>query len=289
MCSDQQISQMAGSGFNRRQFALLTGSAALVACTASDGDVVAGSNSLSESDVTITAPDGEVDAFFVHPSDGAHPAVILWPDIASLRDAKRMMARRLAEAGFAVLVVNPYYRDVAGEQFASMPDFREQGGFAVVTPWREKLSSDAIMRDTVALVDWLDAQAAVDTSRAMGTQGYCMGGPFTVYSAAARPDRIGVAASFHGGGLVREDEASPHRLIEGTPDTSYLIAIATDDDAASPDDKTSFRAAADEHGRDAEIEVYAGNHGWTVPDNPSYDHDEAERAWTRLLELYAAL
>ena len=287
MCTPDRMSHLPMPTFDRRQFALLTGSAALMACTGTGADpATREAAGLTENTVVIDTPDGNADAFFVHPASGNHPAVILWPDIAGLRDAKRMMARRLAEAGYAVLVVNPYYRDVVGEQFATFADFRSNDGFAAVRPWRNKLSSDAIMRDARALVDWLDGQVAVDTARRIGTQGYCMGGPFTVYSAAARPDRIGGAASFHGGGLVREDEASPHRLLSDTPDTRYLFAIAQDDDAEAPDHDDILRRSAADAGVSAEVEVYAGDHGWTVPDSPAYDEAAAERAWERLLALY---
>ena len=287
MCTETGFDSKALPVFDRRQFALMTGSAALAACTGID-TASPDASGLVENPVVIDTADGDADGFFVHPAGGKHPGVILWPDIGGLREAKRMMARRLAEAGYAVLVVNPYYRDVAGEQFATMSQFRASGGFQTVRDWRAKLSSRAIMRDAGALVEWLDGQESVDTTRGIGTQGYCMGGPFTVYSAAARPDRILAAASFHGGGLVRDDADSPHRLFARTENTDYLIAIAKDDDAEDPDHDDILLASARELGVDAEVEVYAGNHGWCVPDNPSYDEAEAERAWARLLATYSS-
>ena len=288
MCN-QDRTRLPAATFNRRQFAVMTGSAALAACTAPGiGRTATAASGLVENMVFIDTPDGDADAFFVHPADGKHPAVILWPDIAGLREVKRMMARRLAEAGYAVLVVNPYYRDVVGEQFADFAAFLAADGFAAVRPWRERLDAPAIGRDAAALVTWLDGQTSVDVSRPVGTQGYCMGGPFTVWSAAARPDRIGAAASFHGGGLVRDGADSPHRLMSRTPDTRYLVAIAQDDDAESPGHDDTLRAAASAAGVGAEIEVYAADHGWTVPDSPAYDRAEAERAWARLLATYEA-
>ena len=277
-------------GVSRRSFGLLGGAAALTACTstmAGSEAGAAGPDGLVESMVRITTQDGTMDGFFVHPATGKHPGVILWPDIASLRDAKRVMARRLAAEGFAVLVANPYYRDVPADQFADMASFRADGGFQKVGPWRDKLSSSAIGRDTDALVRWLDGQKPVDTEKGIGTQGYCMGGPFTAYSAAARPDRVGAAASFHGGGLVREDAGSPHKNLQ--KGTAYLIAIAKNDDAKAPEEKTVLRQAAENAGVTAEIEVYNADHGWCVLDNPTYDKAEAERTWSRLLALYAKL
>ena len=287
MCTQDRFAKLATATFNRRQFAVMSGSAALMACTATgSGPMSTAATGLVENSVLIDTADGTANAFFVHPASGKHPGVIFWPDVAGLREAKRMMARRLAEAGYAVLVVNPYYRDVRGEQFADFATFRSQEGFAKVKPWRDKLSSTTIMRDADALVRWLDGQEAVDTARPIGTQGYCMGGPFTVFSAAARPDRIGGAASFHGGGLVRDGEASPHRLLTRTPETRYLLAIAQNDDAENPDHDDILRRSAREADVAAEVEVYAADHGWTVPDSPAYDQAEAERAWSRLQALY---
>lgn len=287
MCTQDRFAKLATATFNRRQFAVMSGSAALMACTATgSGPMSAAATGLVENSVLIDTADGTADAFFVHPASGKHPGVIFWPDVAGLREAKRMMARRLAEAGYAVLVVNPYYRDVRGEQFADFATFRSQEGFAKVKPWRDKLSSTTIMRDADALVRWLDGQEAVDTARPIGTQGYCMGGPFAVFSAAARPDRIGGAASFHGGGLVRDGVSSPHRLLTRTPETRYLLAIAQNDDAENPDHDDILRRSAREADVAAEVEVYAADHGWTVPDSPAYDQAEAERAWSRLQALY---
>lgn len=292
MCKDGEFDGRDLPRFNRRQFAVLSGSAALAACTGMDGstgDAASGTGGLAESAVTIATPDGQADAFFVHPASGRHPAVLLWPDIAGLRDAFRMMARRLAERGYAVLVVNPYYRDVAGEQFEDFAAFRAGGGFGKVGPWRGKLTAEPIMRDARAIVGWLDRQASVDTARGIGTQGYCMGGPFTVWTAAAVPSRVAAAASFHGGGLVVEDNAmSPHALLDSTPDTGYIFAISQDDDAEGPEVKTVLRQTAQAVDVGAEVEVYPADHGWTVPDSPAYDRTQAERAWANLLALYTA-
>ena len=122
------------------------------------------------------------------------------------------------------------------------------------------------------------------SARGIGTQGYCMGGPFTVWSTAA-VERMRAAGSFHGGGLVRDDADSPHRMLRG--DAHYLIAIAQNDDAKEPEAKTALREAADAAGAAAEIEVYPADHGWCVPDSPAYDQPAAERAWGRLLATYA--
>ena len=289
MCDEKDLARWAREGLNRRQFGALTGAAALSACAPMASGGGGGDTTppdLTERQVSFQTKAGTMDGFFVAPASGASPAVLFWPDIAGLRETKRNMARRLAGEGYAVLVVNPYYRDVAGEQFTDFADFAGNGGFQKVKPWREKLTAEAIMSDATAAVGWLDAQEEVDTARGIGTQGYCMGGPFTFWSAAAVPSRIKGVASFHGGGLVREgDPMSPSNTFDETQ-ARYLIAIAKNDDAEAPEDKTILREAAAQAGRPAKIEVFDGDHGWTVPDSPAYDKPAAEKAYSDLLVLY---
>ena len=175
MCDEARLKEWAAGVVSRRQFGALAGTAAIVACapgdavTAQDGSARS-SLDLMESAVTFVTDDGTMDAFFVHPAAGAHPGVIFWPDIASIRESKRKMARRLAGEGYSVLVLNPYYRDVAGEQFEDFAAFRAGGGFGKVGPWRAKLTAEPIMRDARAIVGWLDRQASVDTARGVGTR-----------------------------------------------------------------------------------------------------------------------
>jgi len=288
MCDESKLEEWAKSTISRRQFGALSGAAALAACASGTSESKASTTTagLREQAVSFATPDGTMDGFFVMPEKGDHPAVILWPDIASIREAKRNIARTLAASGYAVLVVNPYYRDVAGEQFADFAAFISQGGFQKVGPWRGKLNAETIMRDAGAVAAWLDAQNGVDTARGIGTQGYCMGGPFTVWSAAAVPARIKAAASFHGGGLVRPDNPmSPHNVL-GKVDASLLIAVAQDDDAKAPADKTTFADAAKAAAVEAKVEVYAGDHGWMVPDSPAYNAAAATKGEADLLALY---
>ena len=288
MCEEHKLAEWAKQTISRRQFGALTGAAALTACasgeSASQAQPLPG---LKERGVNFATPDGTLDGFFVQPDTGNHPAVILWPDIASIREAKRNIARKLAQAGYAVLVVNPYYRDVTGEQFADFAAFISDGGFQKVGPWRGKLNAETIMRDATAIVDWLDRQEGVDQAKGIGTQGYCMGGPFTVWSAAAVPARIKAAASFHGGGLVRPDNPmSPHKVLDKV-DASLLIAVAQDDDAEAPADKTTFAEAAEAAKVGAVVTVYPGDHGWMVADSPAYDATAAARGEADLKALYA--
>lgn len=289
MCDETKLKAWAAN-MNRRDFGVLAGAGAIAACAPMEGAGMTGDSAgsaLVERSVTFATEDGTMDGFFVHPASGKHPAVLHWPDIAGIRESHRNMARRLAGEGYAVLMLNPYYRDVAGEQFADFAQFISESGFQKVRPWRSKLSSFAVKRDAKAAVAWLDAQDAVDTAKGVGAQGFCMGGPFTVYSAHAVPDRVKAAASFHGGGLVREDDESPHKLLAETQ-AGYLFAIAQDDDAEAPGDKTALAEASAAAGRPAMVDVFAGDHGWTVPDSPAYAAPAAERAYADLLKLLSA-
>lgn len=290
MCDDLTVHEeeaaLAAEGLNRREFAAIGAAGMLAACSGTVSE--AKGKALSEATESIPTADGSADAFFVHPAKGKHPAVILWPDIAGLRDAYKQMARRLAGAGFAVLVVNHYYRSSPAPILNSIAEWRTPDGQAKLKPMIAALSAEGTVRDAKALVAWLDKQNAVNTKRGIGTQGYCMGGPFAVRTAFAAPDRVKAAASFHGGGLVTEAPDSPHRLLAASK-ASYLIAVARNDDAKAPGDKDAFRDAAKAAGRAAEIEVYAADHGWCTLDSPVYDKAEATRAWARLLALYKGL
>ncbi|QAY75993.1 dienelactone hydrolase family protein [Sphingosinicella sp. BN140058] len=291
MCERDQIEEWNDGrpsdwSVNRRQFGI-AGLGVLAACAS--GSVADAAGGLAEDRVRVTTPDGTMDAFFVRPAKGRHPAILTWPDIAGLREAFEVMARRLSGQGYAVLVVNPYYRSVPAPQFPDFAQFRAQGGFEKVGPWRAALTADAVQRDAKAAIAWLDARSEVDTKRGVGTHGYCMGGPFTVWTAAAVPGRVRAAASLHGGGLVKADDPqSPHALLAKTQ-AGYLFAIGQDDDAKAPDVKTALRDAAAAAGRSAEVEVYAANHGWTVLDSPSYEAKAAERAWERMSALFKTL
>jgi len=274
---------------NRRQFVALGAAGAVAACAPMAGGSSGDAGALTEEMVSFATPDGTMDAFFVRPASGRHAAVLTWPDIAGVREAFREMARRLARQGHAVLVVNPYYRAVPSDHFKDFAGFAAGGGFQKVGPWRKQLTPEAVMRDATAAIGWLDRQPSVDVRRGVGTHGYCMGGPFTVFSAAAVPARVRAAVSLHGGGLVRGEEAtSPHKLLPRTR-ASYHIAVAQDDDAKAPNDKTVFKAAADAAGRTASVEVYPADHGWTVIDSPAYDQVQAERAWATMSGLFRAL
>jgi carboxymethylenebutenolidase len=243
---------------------------------------VANAAAVTESDVSVTTPDGSADCYFVHPASGTAPGVLMWPDIFGLRPAFRQMGKRLAESGYAVLVVNPFYRAKKAPTAAA--------GAATPTadlrPLASGLNETTHMTDAKAFIGWLDQQSAVAKDRKMGTQGYCMGGPIAFRTAAAVPDRVGAVGSFHGGGLVTTQPNSPHLQAAATK-AQFLIAIAANDDERSPKDKDVMRDAFAKANLPAEIEVYAGSaHGWCPPDSGVYNEPLAEKAWSRLLALY---
>ncbi len=237
---------------------------------------------VTEYDVTVTTPDGSADCYFVHPANGAAAGVLVWPDIFGLRPAFRQMGKRLAESGYSVLVVNPFYRvkkAPTAPNGAATP-------IADVRPLAQGLNETTHMADAKAFIAWLDKQPPVDKNKKVGTQGYCMGGPIAFGTAAAVPDRVGAVASFHGGGLVSDAPSSPHLQAAKTK-AQFLIAIAENDDQRSPKDKDVMKEAFAKAGLQAEIEVYAGAaHGWCPPDSGVYNEPQAEKAWSRLLALY---
>ena len=247
---------------------------------------VANAVAVTESDVNIKTPDGTADAYFVHPSSGAAPGVVVWPDILGLRPAFRAMGKRLAESGYSVLVVNPFYRGKKAPVVAEGASFGDPAVCDAVTQLARALNPTTHVTDAKAFVGWLDQQAAVDKRKKIGTTGYCMGGPMVMRTAGAVPERVGAAATFHGGGLATDAENSPHLLIP-TMQASFLIAIAENDDASDPKAKDTLRDTFAANNLDAEIEVYEGTmHGWCPPDSQVYDEAQAEHAWTRLLALF---
>src|SRR5262245_47601550 len=279
MCDQDHFDEYEKRGLvSRRQFGALmgVGMAMMLPKVVNAVDV-------REQDVTIKTPDGNCDAYFVHPVTGAAPAVLIWPDIFGLRPAFRQMGKRLAEAGYSVLVVNPFYR-------VKKAPTAPQGGatpIADVRPLAAGLNETTHMADAKAFIAWLDKQPQVATNRKVGTQGYCMGGPIAFRTAAAMPDRVGAVASFHGGGLVTTAPNSPHLQASKTK-AQFLIDIAENDDQRSPNDKNVLRDTFAAANLAAEIEVYAGAaHGWCPPDSGVYNEPQAEKAWSRLLALYS--
>jgi carboxymethylenebutenolidase len=266
----------------RRDFGTLTAGVGLAMLLPRAADAQA----VTETNVEIKTPDGTADCYFVHPSSGAHAAVLIWPDILGLRPAFRQMGKRLAESGYSVLVVNPFYRQKRAPVVPEGASFADEATRNTVMPLAQALNATTHVTDAKAFVAWLDSQPSVDKNRKIGTTGYCMGGPITMRTAAAVPERIGAGASFHGGGLVTANPDSPHLLVP-TMKAQYLFAIAENDDQREPEAKNTLRETFAKAGLDAEIEVYTGAaHGWCPPDSAVYNEPQAERAWSRMLVLF---
>ncbi len=246
----------------------------------------AGAVDVTSSDIEVSTPDGVADCHFVHPASGSHPGVLIWPDAMGLRPAFKEMGKRLAESGYSVLVVNQYYREQKAPVAPEGSSFADEAVRNKIRPLMATLSAETHVTDATAFVGFLDGQDVVDSNRKMGTMGYCMGGPITMRTAAALPDRIGAAASFHGGGLVTDAPDSPHLLVPRMK-AHYLFAVAENDDERQPEAKDVLRDAFAMAGLPAEIEVYEGAmHGWCPPDSRVYNEAQAERAWSRLLALF---
>ena len=272
-----------GGALNRRDFSKLSAAALMTMMYPASA---LGQEAVEESDVTVDMPDGVSDCYYVRPSSGKHPAVLIWPDIKGLRPAFRAMGKRLAMQGYSVLVVNPFYRDAKAPVVGEGASFRDPDTRKFLVGMARKLTQDASMSDARAYISFLDAQDSVDTNRKVGTMGYCMGGPLIMRTAGAVPERVGAAASFHGGGLVTDREDSPHLLIPTSP-AHVLHAIAENDDERGPEAKHVLAAAYKAAGVPAEIEVYEGTlHGWCPPDSSVYNEVQAEKAWSRLSALF---
>jgi carboxymethylenebutenolidase len=261
----------------RKQFGIMLGAGVAMMLPQ-----VANAAPVTESDVTVTTPDGSADCYFVHPATGTAAGVLMWPDIFGLRPAFRQMGKRLAESGYAVLVVNPFYRT----KKAPTADAGAATPIPQLMPLAQGLNETTHMTDAKAFIAWLDKQPSVAKNRKVGTQGYCMGGPIAFRTSAAVPDRVGAVASFHGASLVTAAANSPHLQASKTK-AQFLIAIAANDDARSPTDKDVMKETFAKANLPAEIEVYAdAAHGWCPPDSKVYNEPQAEKAWGRLLALY---
>ena len=275
---DQDGQDFAARGLvTRRQFGVLLGAGMAMLLPK-----VVNAVAVTESDVSNKTPDGTADCYFVHPASGTAAAVLMWPDIFGLRPAFRQMGKRLAESGYSVLVVNPFYR------VKKAPTAADGAATPIqqLMPLAQGLNETTQTTDAKAFIAWLDQQPSVAKNRKIGTQGYCMGGPMAFRTAAAAPDRVGAVASFHGGGLVANAPNSPHLQASKTK-AQFLVEIAENDDQRSPDEKNVLKETFAKAKLPAEIEVYPGAaHGWCPPDSRVYNEPQAEKAWSRLLALY---
>lgn len=289
MCDDRTLREMEeyllkdATELTRRRFGALVVGAGVIAALPASADAL----EVTESMVEVTTADGVAEACLVKPAGGRSPGILMWPDAYGLRAALKQMARRLAESGYTVLVPNPYYRSTRLPALPEPIDMKSPEVRKLWGPLRAPLTADAVTRDALAFLKYLDALPSVDSARKLGTFGYCMGGAMALRAAAAIPGRVGAAASFHGAGLVTDKPDSPHLLVPAMR-AHCLIAIAESDDKAEPGAKDALRAAFAAASLPAEIEVYEGTlHGWCPPDTAVYNEAQAERAWSRLLALFS--
>lgn len=276
MCESDTFNAGECLRLTRRTFGALTGAAGI----AMFWQQAAYAQEVTGAHVEITTLDGTADAYFVHPAKGTAPGVVMWPDIFGLRPAFRAMADRLAAQGYAVLVPNPFYRDVKGTVVEEGEALSE--AIQRLMPYARAITPDRVVTDATAFAGWLDGQEAVNASKPMGVIGFCMSGSYTIRAAAALPDRVAAAASLHGAGVATDAPDSAHLLAPRTK-AKFLFAIAQNDDAQDPESKNRLKAA---FGDRAEVEIYPADHGWVPPDSPRYDEAQAEKAWSRLLALF---
>src|SRR6202795_2618254 len=284
---DSEKLHNAVADLSRRDFIALSVAAGLAAA----GSALGAAQPVVETDVTIKTPDGTCDAAFFHPPTGSHPGVLIWTDAFGLRPAMRDIGKRIAAEGYSVLVPNPFYSIAKAPVFdsASSFNFQDQADMAKLRPLMASVNALGVSEtDAAAYIAFLDAQSQVNKAKKIGTQGYCMGGPLVVKTAAALPDRVGAGASFHGGGLVTDKPDSPHLLAPKIKARMYF-GVASNDDQRQPDAKDKLKEAFAAAKVPAKIEVYAGVHGWCVPDmpkqqsgEPTYNKADAERAWAKL-------
>lgn len=281
----------ASSDFSRRDFIAMAAAAGVVAAT----DSASAAMPVTEADVNIKTPDGTCDAAFIHPTSGSHAGVIVWADAFGLRPAMRDIGKRIAAEGYSVLVPNPFYRVKPGPAVSDVTSFNFQTDMPKIQPLMASINAPGnCEKDAAAFIAWLDQQKQVNTSKKIGTQGYCMGGPLVLKTCATVPDRVGAGGSFHGGGMVTDKPDSPHLLAAKIKGRMYF-GIASNDDTRQPDAKDKLRESFAAAHVPAEIEVYSGAlHGWCVPDmplqngQPIYNKPDAERAWGKLVALYKA-
>ncbi|WP_296045837.1 dienelactone hydrolase family protein [uncultured Alteromonas sp.] len=283
--TEQDIQRVTAHGgtINRRQFNQLL---ALGTLSAVMPQFAVADESIMHQEVTVKTPDGMADCLFTAPKTGTHPAIVMWPDIKGRRAAFDVMGQRLAAQGYAVLVVNPFYRDTSGAALPKGVEFPSPEAWQTLSPMREKLTQQAVVSDAQAFFAFLDEQSSVDAKRQGALMGYCMSGAFTMFAAAAMPGRIGAIASFHGGGLATDKADSPHHTVAQS-DALALHAIAENDNERSPQMQPLLKEAYQAAGLTAHIEVYAETlHGWTPPDSRVYNEKQAERAWQQTLALF---
>ncbi|MGN6403737.1 dienelactone hydrolase family protein [Sinomonas sp.] len=238
--------------------------------------------------IEIPTRDGVADAYFTHPADSApHPGVLFYMDAFGVRPHLKAMADRLAEAGYAVLVPNVFYRS-GHTPVLDLPEFIDTSQrtelFDQIGPMMRELTPERAVDDAEAYLAWLAERPEV-ADGPVGVTGYCMGARLSLRTAGAYPDRVAAAAGFHGGGLATDAPDSPHLVAEHVTAELYF-GHADQDHSLPPEQIERLNAALTEAGVRFRAEVYEGaRHGYTQADTSSYNADAAERHWKELLAL----
>jgi carboxymethylenebutenolidase len=246
-------------------------------------------NAVTGTLVDIATADGTADAYLARPDEGRpHPGVLMYQDAFGVRPHLKAMADRLAAAGYAVLVPNVFYRH-GRVPVVELPEFIDMAArpdiVGRVVPLMQALTPELTKRDAGAYLAWF-AESPLVTDGPVGITGYCMGARLALYTAGAHPDRVAVAAGFHGGDLASESPDSPHLLADRI--TAELYFAHADEDSSMPEEQVfRLEKALADAGVPHRCEVYAGaHHGYTQSDTAAYDPAAAERHWTELLALF---
>jgi carboxymethylenebutenolidase len=241
---------------------------------------------MPSTDLTVTTPDGACAASLHIPTgDGPWPAVIMFPDAGGFRPTFAEMGERLAQLGYVVLVPDIYYRSGGYEPFSMDTVFTDPDERRRLGELAAALPTPKYLVDAAAFADFLSGRDEV-LDGPIGTTGYCMGGRISLNVAGHLGERIGAAASFHGGGLAfEEDPDSPHLAADGVRATVY-VGAAEDDRSFGPDQAERLAQAYDAAGVTSSIETYTAAHGFAVPDNPTFDEAASERHWSAMQQLF---
>lgn len=242
---------------------------------------------MSREQIEIQTPDGRCRTSVFRPAGaGPWPAVIFYMDGLGIRPVLYDMCERIARDGYVVLLPDMFYRagpyePMDAKAVFAQPDFRKALGHLFTSTDNRRAA-----QDTEAFLSYLASRTDVLGTK-VGTTGYCMGGAMSLYAAGAHPDRIAVAASFHGGNLATDSPLSPHRLVRAIKGFVY-VAGADQDNSYPPEMHERLEKALADAGVPHRCEIYPGAlHGWTMADFPVYRQDAAERHFGELRTLFA--
>lgn len=245
---------------------------------------------MTETKLDLKTADGTAESFLFTPSSGTGPwpGVVYLTDIMGIRPAYHGMAQRLADKGYVVLLPNIFYRGATLPVLDFVPQFGDEKTMKRMGELRAALPNDKMGPDGVAYADYLLAQPNVRGSK-VGVVGYCFTGAMTLRTAAAAPDKIAAAASFHGGGLYTDQPDSPHLLLPKIKARLYF-GHAIQDRSMPAEAIAKLEAALKAWDGRSESETYEGAlHGWCVPGHVgAYNEPQAERAFEKLVELFGA-